>query len=103
MKELKGILPSGSWPYYNSNRNESGTNSLWNGKGKPDCGFYNFGNSLLINIKGKGFISQLSILIGVITGYAVALGMGIVDTTIIKEASLFGYHPLACRNLTWVQ
>lgn len=48
------------------------------------------GTALLINIKGRGFISQLSILIGVVTGYAVALGMGIVDTTIIKEASLFG-------------
>lgn len=48
------------------------------------------GTALLINIKGKGFISQLSILLGVVTGYAVALGMGIVDTTIIKEASLFG-------------
>ncbi|GFN35626.1 uracil-xanthine permease family protein [Tepidimicrobium xylanilyticum] len=48
------------------------------------------GTALLINFKGRGFVKQLSILIGVITGYMVSLGLGIVDTNIVKEAALFG-------------
>ncbi len=46
------------------------------------------GVALLINFKGKGFIKQLSILIAVILGYIVSLQMNIVDTSVIKEASL---------------
>ncbi|NLW21768.1 MAG: uracil-xanthine permease [Tissierellia bacterium] len=48
------------------------------------------GIALLINFKGKGFIKQLSILIAVVSGYIISLNMGIVDTNIIKEASLLG-------------
>lgn len=44
--------------------------------------------ALLVNFKGKGFIKQLAILIAVITGYLVSLKMGIVETNIVKEASL---------------
>lgn len=44
--------------------------------------------ALIINLKGKGFLKQLSILIAVTTGYLIALKMGLVDTDIIKNASL---------------
>ncbi len=45
--------------------------------------------ALLVNFKGKGFFSQLSILIGVIVGYVMSLSLGIVDTTAIKSAPFF--------------
>ncbi len=47
------------------------------------------GVALLVNFKGKGFFKQLSILMGVIVGYLISLKMGIVETNVIKEASLF--------------
>jgi uracil permease len=46
------------------------------------------GVALLVNFKGKGIIRQLSILIGVVVGYLVSLKMGIVETNVVKEASL---------------
>lgn len=42
--------------------------------------------ALAITLKAKGFIKQLSILIGVIVGYIVALSVGIVDTAAISQA-----------------
>ncbi len=45
--------------------------------------------TLLINFKAKGFIKQLGILIGVIVGYTVSLKMGIVETEIIAQSSIF--------------
>ena len=45
--------------------------------------------SLLITFFGKGFIKQLGILIGVIVGYLLSLWVGLVDTSIIANASLF--------------
>ena len=46
------------------------------------------GVALGINFLGKGFIKQLSILLAVVTGYAVAFSMGLVDTSIVGNASL---------------
>lgn len=46
------------------------------------------GVALLVNFKGKGIFKQLSILIGVTVGYIVSLKMGIIDTSLIKEASI---------------
>jgi len=46
------------------------------------------GVALGINFLGKGFIKQLSILLAVMTGYAVAYSMGLVDTSIVGNASL---------------
>ena len=46
------------------------------------------GISLLITIFGKGFIKQLGILIGVVSGYLLSLGLGIVDTSIISNTNL---------------
>lgn len=45
--------------------------------------------SLLITFLGKGFFKQLGILMGVIVGYLLALWLGLVDTSIIVNASLF--------------
>lgn len=46
------------------------------------------GIALLINFGTKGFIKQLAILIAVASGYIISLKLGIVDTEIIKNASL---------------
>ena len=46
------------------------------------------GISLLITFFGKGFIKQLGILIGVVCGYLLSLYLGIVDTSVIQNASL---------------
>ncbi len=46
------------------------------------------GTALLINFLGKGFLKQLSILVGVLVGYAVAYSMGLVDATIVSSAPL---------------
>ncbi len=43
--------------------------------------------ALLITLFAKGFIKQLSILIAVATGYILSLSLGLIDTSIIKEAS----------------
>jgi uracil permease len=45
--------------------------------------------ALLINIFGKGFLKQMSILIGVVVGYLISYKMGIVNIGIVKEASIF--------------
>ncbi|AEB76613.1 uracil-xanthine permease family protein [Clostridium botulinum] len=44
--------------------------------------------ALLITLKGRGFLKQLSILIAVIVGYLVSLKLGIVDTSIITSAPI---------------
>lgn len=46
------------------------------------------GVALLINFKGKGFIKQLAILIGVVAGYLVSLKIGIVNVNVMRDASL---------------
>ena len=46
------------------------------------------GISLLITFFGKGFIKQLGILIGVVCGYLLSLCLGIVDISVIQNASL---------------
>ncbi len=46
------------------------------------------GVALLINFTARGFIKQLAILIGVITGYLLSLKMGIVNVDAVVEASL---------------
>lgn len=51
------------------------------------------GVALGINFLTKGFIKQLSILIAVITGYVIAMRMGIVDTSIVANANLVSLPP----------
>ncbi len=46
------------------------------------------GIALLINFKGKGFMKQLGILIGVAVGYAISLAAGYVDTSAISSAQI---------------
>lgn len=53
------------------------------------------GISLLITFFGKGFIKQLGILIGVICGYLLSLCLGIVDTSVIQNASLIALPTLS--------
>ncbi len=43
--------------------------------------------ALGVTFLAKGFTKQLSILIGVMTGYAVAAVLGLVDTTVVSEAA----------------
>ena len=53
------------------------------------------GISLLITFFGKGFIKQLGILIGVVCGYLLSLCLGIVDTSVIQNASLIALPTLS--------
>ena len=53
------------------------------------------GISLLITFFGKGFIKQLGILIGVICGYLLSLYLGIVDISVIQNASLIALPTLS--------
>lgn len=53
------------------------------------------GISLLITFFGKGFIKQLGILIGVVCGYLLSLCLGIVDISIIQNASLIALPTLS--------
>lgn len=48
------------------------------------------GTALIVNFGFKGFTKQLSILFGVLVGYAAALYMGQVDTSIVTSAATFG-------------
>ncbi len=47
------------------------------------------GTALIVNFMFKGFTKQLSILFGVMVGYAVALYMHQVDTSIVTSAATF--------------
>ena len=53
------------------------------------------GISLLITFFGKGFIKQLGILIGVVCGYILSLSLGVVDTSVIQNASLIALPTLS--------
>ena len=53
------------------------------------------GISLLITFFGKGFIKQLGILIGVVCGYLLSLCLGIVDVSVIQNASLIALPTLS--------
>lgn len=44
--------------------------------------------ALMITLKAKGFLKQLSILIGVVVGYMISWKIGIVDTSAMQEAQL---------------
>lgn len=44
--------------------------------------------ALVITLKAKGFLKQLSILIGVVVGYMISWKIGIVDTSAMQEAQL---------------
>lgn len=51
------------------------------------------GTALLINFKAKGFIKQLSILIAVLVGYALALSLNLVNTETISQSQLIAIPP----------
>jgi len=45
--------------------------------------------AVILSLKGKGFLKQLSILIAVIVGYLLSLQYGIVDTKLMEVAPMF--------------
>lgn len=47
--------------------------------------------TLLLNRYGKGMISTASILIGMVIGYIICIPLGMVDFTLVKEASWFEF------------
>lgn len=47
--------------------------------------------TLLINRYGKGIVSAASVLIGMFIGYLVCIPLGMVDFTLVKEASWFEF------------
>lgn len=55
---------------------------------------------ITVSIFAKGFFKMIPILISVLLGYLVALGMGMVDTTLIREASWIGFSGDAWSELT---
>ena len=50
--------------------------------------FVTLGTALLIKFKGSKFVQQLSILLAVLVGYMISLRVGIVETGVIREASI---------------
>lgn len=51
------------------------------------------GTALAITFLGKGFIKQLSILIAVLVGYGISYNIGLVDPSIVGNASLLAIPP----------
>lgn len=45
--------------------------------------------ALVVTFKTKGFVKQISILIGVATGYIISLFVGIVDMQVVTQAQMF--------------
>ncbi|MBD7911687.1 nucleobase:cation symporter-2 family protein [Clostridium cibarium] len=50
--------------------------------------------TLLINRYGKGIVSSASVLIGMVIGYVVCIPFGMVDFSLVKEASWFEFPKL---------
>ncbi|MGL6173230.1 MAG: uracil-xanthine permease family protein [Cellulosilyticaceae bacterium] len=55
---------------------------------------------IVISIWAKGFFKMVPILIAVISGYIIALLMGMVDTSLIIDASWIGFSDEAIAHLT---
>lgn len=55
---------------------------------------------IVISIWAKGFFKMVPILIAVISGYSIALLMGMVDTSLIADASWIGFSEEAMAHLT---
>ena len=55
---------------------------------------------VFISVLGKSFFKLVPILISVVLGYFVAMALGMVDFTPIKEASWIGLSPDALHSLT---
>lgn len=74
-----------------------GANSFAGGQGSPDFGSVNnwivgsvtLLSCLLCQVFAKGFLRSLSVLVGLIVGYILALCMGMVNLSGITECSVF--------------
>lgn len=58
------------------------------------------GVSLAITFLGKGFLKQLGILLGVITGYICAIGFGLVDFNVITNADVISLPTLVAPKFS---
>lgn len=47
--------------------------------------------TLLLNRYGKGMVSTASVLIGMVIGYIICIPLGMIDFTLVKEASWFAF------------
>lgn len=57
--------------------------------------------TLLLNRYGKGLLSSASILIGMVVGYIICIPLGMVDFSIVKEASFFSFPKLFEYGVTF--
>ena len=62
-------------------------------KENPVIAAITLGTALLVNFKGKGLLKQLSILIGVLLGYTISYGIGLVDVTAVSNAAIISLPP----------
>lgn len=68
------------------------TNAMYNADGNYDFKYVavallTLGLTILFNMFLKGFLGLIPILLGIVSGYLIALVFGIVDTSIIAEAA----------------
>ena len=57
--------------------------------------------ALLVNFLGKGFIKQLSILLGVVSGYALSSMLGVLDVSGIQSASFLAIPAFTFPKFTF--
>jgi xanthine/uracil permease len=65
----------------------------------PLIAIITLGSIALIGVISKGFLSRISIFLGLAVGYIVALIMGDVDTKGIEAASWFAIPTLQLQHL----
>lgn len=62
---------------------------------------FTLGVTILGSILFRGFMAIIPILIGVLTGYGLALGLGLVDLTVIASAPWFAMPTLYAPEFNW--
>lgn len=75
-----------------------GANYFGGGQGAADFGSYQnwivgtitLITAILFSIYGKGFVKQISILMGLLVGYVVSIFFGMVDFAVFADSSAFG-------------
>lgn len=58
--------------------------------------------AIFITVFGKGFVSQLTILISIAAGYAISLALNLVDLTMIQEAAWFRIPSFTAPEFSWI-
>lgn len=57
--------------------------------------------AILVTMLGKGLLKLIPIFAGIVVGYAVAYFMGLIDFTIVHEASWFGFPKFVTPTFSW--